>query len=137
MANWRKIMLGSTRTALVIGITGSLGREAAGALLRHGWQVRGLHRNPGAARISGTFPKAVEWVEGDAMQPGDVIEAARGTELIVHAANPPNYQNWRGLALPMLDNTIAAAKISNARILLPATIYNFGSNAPRVLRENS
>jgi len=39
--------------------------------------------------------------------------------------------------LPMLDNTIAAARSSNARILLPATIYNFGSGAPRDLKENT
>ena len=71
------------------------------------------------------------------MQSSDVVEAARGTELIVHAANPPNYRNWRGLALPMLDNTITAARISNARILMPATIYNFGANAPSVVTENS
>jgi nucleoside-diphosphate-sugar epimerase len=37
----------------------------------------------------------------------------------------------------MLDNTIAAARNSHARILLPGTIYNFGSNAPRVLAENT
>jgi nucleoside-diphosphate-sugar epimerase len=66
----------------------------------------------------------------------DVIEAARGTELIVHAANPPNYKNWRGLALPMLDNSIAAAKFCNARVLLPATLYNFSREA-HLLRENS
>jgi nucleoside-diphosphate-sugar epimerase len=130
-------MQSATRTALVIGITGSIGREVAETLLRRGWQVRALHRDPSAARISGVSPNAVEWIKGDAMQSSDVVEAARGTELIVHAANPPNYRNWRGLALPMLDNTIAAAKISNARILLPATIYNFGCNAPRILKENT
>jgi nucleoside-diphosphate-sugar epimerase len=130
-------MQSATRTALVIGITGSIGREVAETLLRRGWRVRALHRDPSAARISGVSRNAVQWIKGDAMQASDVVEAARGTELIVHAANPPNYRNWRGLALPMLDNTIAAAKISNARILLPATIYNFGCNAPRVLRENS
>ena len=127
----------TTRTALIIGITGSIGREVAKALLRRGWQVRALHRDPAAARTAGALPNAVQWIKGDAMQSSDVVEAARGTELIVHAANPPNYRNWRGLALPMLDNTIAAAKISNARILLPATVYNFGSNAARVLKENS
>jgi nucleoside-diphosphate-sugar epimerase len=127
----------ATRTALVIGITGSIGREVAVALLRRGWQVRALHRDPSAARISRAQPNSVQWIKGDAMQPGDVVEAARGTDLIVHAANPPNYRNWRGLALPMLDNTIVAASVSNARILLPATIYNFGRNAPRVLKENS
>ena len=130
-------MHSATRTALVIGITGSLGREVAGVLLRHGWQVRALHREPSAVASSSKLPHAVQWLKGDAMQSGDVVEAARGTELIVHAANPPNYRNWRGLALPMLENTIAAARISNARILLPATIYNFGASAPSVVTEDS
>ncbi len=130
-------MQNSTRTALVIGITGSIGRQISATLLRRGWQVRALHRDPAAAQISGVLPNSVEWIKGDAMQRSDVIEAAHGTELIVHAANPPNYRNWRGLALPMLDNTIAAARNSNARILLPATIYNFGADAARVLKVNS
>ena len=130
-------MHSATRTALVIGVTGSIGRELAVALLRRGWQVRALHRDPSAARIFGALSDSVQWTKGDAMQSSDVAGAARGTELIVHAANPPNYRNWRGLALPMLDNTIAAARINNARILLPATIYNFGANSPQVLKENS
>jgi nucleoside-diphosphate-sugar epimerase len=130
-------MQSSTQTALVIGITGSIGREMAAVLLRRGWRVRALHRDPATARLSGAPGDSVEWIRGDAMRSRDVVEAARGTELIVHAANPPNYRNWRGLALPMLDNTIAAARSSNARILLPATIYNFGADAPRILKENS
>lgn len=130
-------MQSSTQAALVIGITGSLGREVATALLQRGWQVRALHRDPAAAKTSSKLPDSVEWVKGDAMQQGDVVGAARGTELIVHAANPPKYRNWRGLALPMLDNTIAAARSSNARILFPATVYNFGADSARVLQENS
>jgi nucleoside-diphosphate-sugar epimerase len=130
-------MQSATRTALVIGITGSIGREVAEALLRRGWQVRALHRHPSAARTAGALPDSVQWITGDAMQSSDVVAAAQGSELIVHAANPPNYRNWRGLALPMLESTIAAARRSNARILMPATIYNFGSNAAPVLRENS
>jgi nucleoside-diphosphate-sugar epimerase len=129
-------MQSTYRVALVIGITGSIGRETAAALMGRGWQIRALHRNPDAASGSVSLPKAVQWVKGDAMQLNDVIEAARGASLIVHAANPPKYRNWRGLALPMLDNTIAAAKFSNARILLPATIYNFGPGVHQ-LRENS
>jgi nucleoside-diphosphate-sugar epimerase len=130
-------MQSTDRTALVIGITGSIGREVARALLRRGWAVRALHRNPGAASIANTLPGSIQWVKGDAMQPSDVVAAARGAALIVHAANPPNYRNWRGLALPMLDNAMAAARLSNARILLPATVYNFGGNGPRMLQENS
>jgi nucleoside-diphosphate-sugar epimerase len=124
------------QTALVIGVTGSIGSEVAAALVSRGWQVRALHRNPAAAMTS-ALPQSVQWIKGDAMQLNDVVAAARGTTLIVHAANPPNYRNWRGLALPMLDNTIAAAKAGNARILLPATIYNFGEDAPQILMESS
>ena len=124
-----------TRTALVIGATGSMGREAAAALLRRGWQVRALHRDPVKAGVPGSLP--VQWIKGDAMNLDDVIAAAQGTEVIVHAANPPNYRNWRGLALPMLDNSIAAAKAHNSLIVLPATVYNFGKDSARRLTENS
>jgi nucleoside-diphosphate-sugar epimerase len=125
------------QTAFVIGVTGSIGREITEVLLNRGWQVRALHRNPLEAMTSQGLPKAIEWVKGDAMQAEDVIAAATGAAVIVHAANPPNYRNWRGLALPMLDNTIAAAKASGARVLLPATVYNFGADSPRLLKENS
>jgi nucleoside-diphosphate-sugar epimerase len=130
-------MKGIDQTALVIGVTGSIGREVTELLLKRGWRVRALHRSPLKAMSSSALPQAIEWVKGDAMQAADVIAAASGATVIVHAANPPNYRNWRGLALPMLDNTIAAAKASGALILLPATVYNFGADTPPLLRENS
>jgi len=106
--------------ALVIGAAGGIGGEVAAALARHGWTVRGLTRRPMPARAG------LEWVSGDAMNAADVARAAQGARLIVHAANPPGYKNWGKLVLPMLDNTIAAAKANRARILLPGTVYNFG-----------
>ncbi len=111
------------RTALVIGATGGIGGEVASALVRHGWTVRALTRRVQPAR------NGVEWIEGDAMVAADVARAARGVGLIVHAANPPGYRNWSKLVLPMIDNTIAAAKAQGARILLPGTVYNFGLEA--------
>jgi nucleoside-diphosphate-sugar epimerase len=71
------------------------------------------------------------------MTPDDVQAAAQGVSLIVHAANPAGYRDWDKLVLPMLDNTIAAARACGARILLPGTIYNYGPDAFPVLRENS
>ncbi len=35
------------RTALIIGATGSFGGHAAQALLKHGWRIRALARDPG------------------------------------------------------------------------------------------
>ncbi|WP_165184566.1 NAD-dependent epimerase/dehydratase family protein [Caulobacter soli] len=109
-----------TRTALVIGATGGIGGEAASALVRHGWTVRALTRRAQPAR------DGIDWIEGDAMVAADVARAAQSVHLIVHAANPPGYRNWGKLVLPMIDNTIAAAKAQGARILLPGTVYNFG-----------
>jgi nucleoside-diphosphate-sugar epimerase len=76
-------------------------------------------------------------VEGDAMNAADVMEAAVSADLIVHAVNPPGYRNWRGLALPMLDNTIAAAKANGARIMFPGTVYNYGPDAFPALSEDA
>jgi len=112
------------RTALVLGATGGIGGSIAAALARHGWQVRGMARNLATARNAGAA--RIEWVEGDAMQRADVVRAAQGVSVIVHAVNPPNYMNWEQLVLPMIDNTIAAAREADrARVVLPGTIYNF------------
>jgi len=124
------------RTALIIGATGGIGSEAVRALVAHGWSVRAMHREPGqAARRSGSL--AVEWVKGDAMNAADVIAAAAGVDAIVHAANPPGYRNWKGLALPMLESTIAAARASGARIVLPGTVYNFGREVLPLVNEST
>ena len=127
----------STRqTALILGATGGIGGEMARRLLARGWAVRALHRNP-----DGLAPAdkecGLEWIRGDAMSAGDVIQAAQGVCVIVHAVNPPGYRNWGKLVLPMLDSSIAAAGAVGARILLPGTVYNFGPDTFPELHEDS
>jgi nucleoside-diphosphate-sugar epimerase len=129
--------MSDTRAALVIGITGGIGGELAAALLRRGWRVRALARRSQEATRRTAWLSGIEWIEGDAMRSADVAAAAEGVHLMVHGANPPGYRNWRGLALPMLESTIAAAKTSGARIFFPGTIYNFGPDAFPVLTERS
>jgi len=67
----------------------------------------------------------------------DVVRAARGAQVVVHAVSPPGYRDWDKLVLPMIDNTIAAARAAGARILLPGTIYNFDPATTPVVREGS
>ena len=109
--------------ALVIGFTGGIGGATARALAARGFHIRALTRRPQRAQ------PGVEWILGDAMNAADVLAAARGAAVIVHGANPPGYRNWRGLALPMLANTIAAAKQVQATIVFPGTVYNYGPDA--------
>ena len=123
------------RTALVIGAAGGIGGEAAAALVRHGWIVRALTRR--AQPAQNTRGAGIEWIPGDAMVAADVARAARGVALIVHAANPPGYKDWDKLVLPMLDNSIAAARANGARVLLPGTVYNFGLDAFPLIDETA
>jgi hypothetical protein len=110
-------MANDRKTALALGATGGFGGEMARALLGRGWRVRAISRHPD--RI-GKPIEGIEWMRGDAMNRADIVAAAEGTDLIVHGVNPPGYRNWRGLALPMLENTVAAARASGARILFQA-----------------
>jgi nucleoside-diphosphate-sugar epimerase len=124
------------RVVLVVGATGGVGGETARAFVRRGWQVRAVHRDPEAARRGSSNLGAVEWLKGDAMNPAEVLAAARGASVVVHAANPPGYRNWRGLALPMLGSSLGAAQAEGARLILPGTVYNFGPDAPAVIDES-
>ncbi|MDR3462589.1 MAG: NAD-dependent epimerase/dehydratase family protein [Beijerinckiaceae bacterium] len=125
------------RIALVLGLTGGVGGATAKALASHGWQIRAMARDPERARLGARASYPVQWLRGDAMNSDEVSRAAEGAELIVHAVNPPQYKNWRGLALPMLANTIAAARQSGARIVLPGNVYVFGPDAWPVATESS
>lgn len=118
------------RIALVLGANGGVGGETAAALVRHGWTVRALVRDPAKGRLAG-----VDYRQGDVLDREAVVEAARGVAIIVHAVNPPGYRGWKKLVLPMLDNTLAAARASGARILLPGTIYNYDPAQAAVIDE--
>lgn len=119
------------QTALVLGATGGVGGAIAEALIRHGWSIRALARDPAKVR------PGLEAIRGDALQRDDVVAAARGVDVIVHAVNPPGYRNWDRLVLPMLDNTVAAAEAAQARIVFPGTIYNYAPSAGPLLTEDT
>jgi len=127
----------SPRTALVIGATGSFGGHAAAALIKHGWVVRALARDPIAAQAKAGPRMPIEWVKGDALNAPDVLAAARGADVIVHAANPPAYRNWPGLVIPMFKSTLAAAKAVGARVVLPGNVYNYAPDSGARIAENA
>jgi nucleoside-diphosphate-sugar epimerase len=47
------------------------------------------------------------------------------------------YKNWRELAIPMLRNSIAAARKTGARLIFPGNVYNFGPDAGAFVNEAS
>jgi nucleoside-diphosphate-sugar epimerase len=129
--------MNQNRNALVLGVTGGIGGEVARRLKARGWTVRALHRDAARVAAGNRGQTGFTWLQGDVMRPEDVVAAARGVSLIVHAVNPPGYRNWGELVLPMLDSTLAAARATGARVLLPGTVYNYGPDAFPELDETS
>ena len=123
----------ATPLALIVGANGGVGSQISKMLLQRGWRVRAMTRQPAQTAAA----DGVERVTGDAMNRQDVVGAAKDAKLIVHAVNPPGYRNWDRQVLPMLDNTIAAAEASGARIVFPGSVYNFGPDAFPLLTEDS
>jgi nucleoside-diphosphate-sugar epimerase len=126
--------MASNSKVLVLGATGGIGGEVARQLRDAGWGVRALKR--GAAHDS-EQRDGILWLRGDAMNLQDVMVAAKGCSVIVHAVNPPGYRRWVELVLPMLDNTVAAGIAEGATIVLPGTVYNYGPDAFPLLAEAS
>lgn len=119
---------------LVLGATGGIGGEVARQLRDAGWQVQALQR--GLTQSSETR-EGILYLRGDALNRADVMHAARGCCVLVHAVNPPGYRRWSEWVLPMIDNTIAAALKEGATIVLPGTVYNYGPDAFPLLTEDA
>ncbi|GAB0113657.1 NAD-dependent epimerase/dehydratase family protein [Acidisoma sp. C75] len=117
------------KIAFVTGATGGAGGAVAEALLARGWRVRGLTRKPRAAAPAAAEGGRIEWITGDAMNAEHMRRAAEGATILFHGANPPGYRNWRGLAVPMLANAIAAAQSAGARLIYPGSVYVYGPDA--------
>lgn len=94
-----------TQTALILGASGRFGRNAAAAFRAARWQVREFRRG------------------------GDLMQAARGADLIVNGWNPP-YPGWAAQVPALTAQVIAAARASGATVLIPGNVYVFGAQTP-------
>ncbi|RDZ27412.1 NAD-dependent epimerase/dehydratase family protein [Lysobacter silvisoli] len=110
--------------ALVLGASGGIGGELAVRLLQRGWEVHALqHRS----RMTGTRGNGIYWWRGDAMQREDVLQAAKGASLIVHAVDSLLWRDTGSQPLAMLEHSIEAAVANRARVLLPAPMSVYGA----------
>jgi nucleoside-diphosphate-sugar epimerase len=98
--------------ALVTGASGFVGSALCRALVREGHQVRGLTRFPELAE--GRVGESVTLVRGSVGHPRQVAEAARGCELVFHAAGiaslhaPARVLRWVHVA--GTENVLRAAR---------------------------
>lgn len=124
----------ASNKVLVLGATGGIGGEVARQLRDRGWQVQALQRG---LKQEYETREGVLYLRGDALNRDDVMRAAHGCCVLIHAVNPPGYRHWNEWVLPMMDNTIAAALAHGATIVLPGTVYNYGPDAFPLLTEEA
>src|SRR5687768_12033386 len=89
------------KIALILGASGKIGRRARSAFEAAGWRVRSFDRKR-----------------------GNMVEAARGADVIVNGLNPPKYRDWARLIPAITRDVIAAAKASGATVIIPGNVYN-------------
>lgn len=66
------------KTILVFGATGQQGGAVASHLLKDGWKVRALVRNPKSDQAQALGQRGIELVQGDLNQPSSLLEAMKG-----------------------------------------------------------
>lgn len=95
-------------TALILGPSGRMGRNAASAFEADGWEVR-------------RFDRATD----------DLWDAAWGADVIVNAWNPP-YPKWESELPGLTDKVIEVARASGALVIVPGNVYVYGADAPEL-----
>src|SRR5256885_5962836 len=106
-----------------------------GAVVRRarlaGLQVRAVVR-PSSG--TGGFPTGTEVVQRDLLSKESVVEAARGTDVVVHAANAP-YPEWPRLVPRLAENALAAAGAAGALLAFPRNVCGYGPPPNRPVPE--
>ena len=115
---------------IILGAKGRFGRAALHAFRDAGWEVTAFAR---------------DWPEdqadhavaiGDVTDTATLAAACAGQDVIVNAINPP-YEKWAAVLPDITRSVIAAARASGATVIVPGNVYNYGADAPEVLREET
>lgn len=137
----------TSRTILITGATGYLGRALIPALLARGHNVRALVRaNSRSKLLSGastlTDPpidrsSALQIAIGDALNPTDVARALPGVDTVVHLVgvpkpSPAKAQQFRDIDLVSIKATVAALETAAPK---PHLVYLSVAQPASIMRE--
>ncbi|MEM7303780.1 MAG: epimerase [Pseudomonadota bacterium] len=94
-----------TKTILILGASGKIGRHSAVAFENAGWNVKRYNR-----------------------QTDDMTAAARGSSVILNGMNPPNYHDWKNTIPAITAQVIEAAEANDSTVIVPGNVYHFGDH---------
>ena len=108
---------------LIMGATGTIGRDMVRMLTGMGIPVRAMTRDPERARALPGFERA-EVVFGEAARPDTLAAACAGVEKMMFV--PPTVENWGALQ----RNMIAAARSSSVRHVVHISTMGVSPDEP-------
>jgi nucleoside-diphosphate-sugar epimerase len=121
-----------TRQVLVLGANGRCGRAVAEAFTEAGWTAHAQVRRAWGGRQMANLRPLPLGLE----HPAELIAAARGASIVVHALNPL-YTRWDRELLPLGEAALAIARGLGATLMLPGNVYNFGDPIAARLSEST
>lgn len=114
--------------AMVTGATGMLGSYIVEELVRSGWMVRALVRDPEAAGWVRTL--GAELARGDLADRASLVDAARGCDAVFHAAaaigSGGDWATFRRANVEGTRNVVEAAATHGARLVHVSSTSVFG-----------
>jgi nucleoside-diphosphate-sugar epimerase len=121
-------------TVLILGARGRLGAALVHAFDSSNWQVVSQVRRRLAADRQ-------ETLEADASNAAVVIRELEKLKLsrldvVINACNPL-YTQWEKLALPLNEAAIKIASKTNATLMFPGNVYNYGADMPAQLHSDT
>ncbi|MEH7238505.1 SDR family NAD(P)-dependent oxidoreductase [Bacillus sp. JJ1562] len=125
------------KKALVLGASGGMGYAIVEELVERGIEVIAFARTK--EKLENLFNNSdkVKIVTGDVFRKTDLINAAKGTDVIFHAVNIP-YSEWYEKQPTLMRNVVEAAESANCKLAIVDNIYAYGrGNGSKVNEEYS
>jgi 2-alkyl-3-oxoalkanoate reductase len=118
-------------TALVTGATGLVGSHVVERLLRDGWRVRALTRDP--ARATWLEAAGAELTVGDTLEPSTLPGSVNGCDVVFHTAAAVTADGgWEAFRRPNIEgtrNVVDATAGARARLVHVSSVAVYGAGA--------
>ncbi|MEH7385613.1 SDR family NAD(P)-dependent oxidoreductase [Bacillus sp. JJ1521] len=125
------------KKALVLGASGGMGYAIVEELVERGIEVIAFARTKEKLGKLFTNRELVQIVAGDVFNKTDLLNAARGVDVIFHSVNIP-YSEWYENQPTLMRNIVQAAESANCKLAFVDNIYAYGrGNGSKVNEEYS
>lgn len=124
------------KKALVLGASGSMGYAITKELCGRGIDTIAFARNKEKLEKLFYNEEKIQIVEGDVFKQANIMEAAKGVDVIFHAINIP-YTDWEIKQPELLKNILETTKHHGAKLAMVDNIYAYGRQGREKVTEEA